>query len=196
MPEGRPRSETETGWLRLVVGTAAIAAPLLHIVSDAMEWYLGGFSPAQLWLNYVAFLPMPWLLLGIYAARARELGPTALAGALLHGIAFTYFAHTTLYALESQAPDYEALWRQLGPTYTAHGAAMIVGGLLFAGAALRASALPRLAVSLFAGGLCINLVLALVPAPDILQTVGTAVRNAGLVGMGYAVLIGNRDEEA
>jgi hypothetical protein len=161
-----------------------------------MEWYLGGFSPAQLWLNYVAFLPMPWLLLGIYAVRARELGPTALAGALVHGIAFTYFAHTTLYALESQAPDYEALWRQLGTTYTAHGAAMIVGGLLFAGAALRASALPRLAVGLFAGGLCINLVLALVPAPDILQTVGTAVRNAGLVGMGYAVLAGDRDGEA
>jgi hypothetical protein len=194
MPESRTVSvpAIEPSGLRLVVGATAIAAPVLHSVTDAMEWYQGGFSPAQLWLNYAAFLPMPWLLLGIYAVRARELGPSALAGALLYGMAFTYFAHTTLYALELQVPDYEALWQQLGPTYTAHGAAMIVGGLLFATAALRTSTLPRLAVWLFGTGLLINLALALVPAPDILQTVGTAVRNSGLAGMGYAVLLGNR----
>lgn len=155
-----------------------------------MEWFQGGFSALQLWLNYLAFLPMPWLLLGIYAVRSEELGPSALIGALLYGIAFTYFAHTTLYALQAQAPNYEVLWQQLGPTYTAHGAAMVVGGLLFARSALRTTSLPRLAVLLFGGGLLINLGLALVPAPDILQTVGTVIRNAGLVGMGYALLFG------
>ena len=67
---------------------------------------------------------------------------------------------------------------------------MVVGGLLFTGAALRARGLPRPAVWLFGAGLLVNLLLALVPAPDILQTVGTAVRNAGLVGMGYAILFG------
>lgn len=176
--------------LRLVVGSAAVAAPVLHSVTDVMEWYQGGFSPAQLWLNYAAFLPMPWLLLGIYAVRAAELRPSALVGALLYGIAFTYFAHTTLYALQSRTPDYQALWQQLGPTYTVHGAAMVAGGLLFAWAALRAPGMPRLPVLSFGAGLLVNLALALVPAPDILQTVGTAIRNAGLVGMGYALLVG------
>jgi hypothetical protein len=180
--------------LRLVVGAAAIAAPVLHCVTDAMEWLQGGFSPVQLWLNYIAFLPMPWLLLGIYAVRAEELGPSALVGALLYGVAFTYFAYTTLHALQSQAPNYEALWQQLGPTYTAHGAAMVVGGLVFAWAALRSSAFPKLAVLLFGAGLFVNLGLAVVPAPDILQTVGTAIRNAGIVGMGYALLFGSPGE--
>lgn len=161
-----------------------------------MEWLQGGFSPVQLWLNYIAFLPMPWLLLGIYAVREEELGPSALVGALLYGAAFTYFAHTALVALQSQAPDYEALWQQLGPTYTVHGAAMVVGGLLFAWAALRSPALPRLAVLLFGIGLLVNLGLAVVPAPDILQTVGTAIRNAGIVGMGYALLSGSPGKEA
>lgn len=156
-----------------------------------MEWLQGGFSPVQLWLNYLAFLPMPWLLLGIYALRAEELGPSALVGALLYGFAFTYFAHTTLFALQSQAPDYEALWQQLGFVYSIHGAAMVVGGLLFAGAALRSSALPKSAVLLFGAGLMVNLGLALVPSPDILQTVGTAIRNAGIVGMGYDLLFGS-----
>ncbi|MBE9173300.1 hypothetical protein IQ216_09475 [Cyanobium sp. LEGE 06143] len=153
-----------------------------------MEWYQGGFSTLQLWLNYFAFLPMPWLLLGIYAVRPEELAPAALVGSLLYGVAFTYFAHTTLFALQSQVPNYEALWQQLGFTYTIHGAAMVVGGLLFASAALRSRALPRLAVWLFATGLLVNLGLAVVPAPEILQSLGTAIRNAGIVGMGCALL--------
>lgn len=181
-------SASQSNTLRLVVGAAAIAAPLLHCITDAMEWSQGGFSPLQLWLNYLAFLPMPWLLVGIYGLRAEKLPPSALVGALLYGAAFTYFAFTTLFALQSQAPNYEALWRQLGFTYTAHGAAMVVGGLLFAWAALRSRALPTLAVGLFAAGLLVNLGLAVMPAPDILQTAGTAIRNAGIVGMGYSLL--------
>jgi hypothetical protein len=182
-------SASKSNTLRVVVGVAAIVAPILHSVTDAMEWYQHGFSQAQLWLNYVAFLPMPWLLLGIYAVCEEDLGVTALVGALLYGIAFTYFAHTTLYALASHAPTYEALWQQLGSTYTVHGAFMVVGGLLFTWAALRAGELPKPAVLLFGTGLLVNLVLALVPAPDILQTAGTFIRNAGLVGMGYAILV-------
>jgi hypothetical protein len=174
--------------LRVLVGSAAIAAPVLHSVTDAMEWYRNGFSTAQLWLNYVAFLPMPWLLLGLYAVRTESLGAFSLVGAVLYGFAFTYFAHTTLLALATGAPDYASLWQQLGPTYTFHGALMVIGGLLFAGAAIRAKSLPVIAVLLFAGGLLVNLVLALVTAPEILQTLGTALRNAGLVGMGYATL--------
>jgi hypothetical protein len=174
--------------LRWLVGTAAVAAPVLHTCTDAMEWHQGGFSTTQLWLNYVAFLPMPWLLLGIYAVRADTLRSVALVGAVLYGIAFTYFAHTTLLALAVSAPDYAALWQDLGSTYTFHGALMVIGGLLFAGAAFRSNSLPVVAVVLFGGGLLVNLVLALLPAPELLQTVGTAIRNAGLVGMGCSIL--------
>jgi hypothetical protein len=49
---------------------------------------------------------------------------------------------------------------------------------------------------LFAAGLLVNLGLAVVPAPDILQTVGTAIRNAGIVGMGYVLLFGGASREA
>lgn len=174
--------------LRMIVGTAAIAAPSLHTVTDAMEWYQGGFSAVQLWLNYVAFLPMPWLLLGICATCNMALGPRALVGAVLYGFAFTYFAHTTLLALSLGTPNYEVLWARLGLAYTVHGAMMVIGGLLFASAALRSNGLPRGAVWLFGGGLVVNLLLAVLPVPDILQTMGTAIRNAGLVGMGYTLL--------
>lgn len=59
-----PQGRTALEWL---VGVAALVAPLLHSLTDAIEWRQGGFSTAQLWLNYLAFLPMPGLLLGVAA---------------------------------------------------------------------------------------------------------------------------------
>lgn len=174
--------------LHAVVGVAAMAAPTLHSITDLMEWYQGGFSATQLWLNYAAFLPMPWLLLGFCALPDRKPGRVALAGALLYGAAFTYFASTTLFALSEQIPDYAALWQRLGGLYTFHGAVMVVGGLLFGGAALHGAWLPRIATALFLCGIVVNAVLSVLPTPDILQTLGSAVRNAGLVIMGHAVL--------
>jgi hypothetical protein len=43
------------------VAVGAILAPNLHTAPDAMEWLQGGFSQVQLWLNYLAFLPLPVL---------------------------------------------------------------------------------------------------------------------------------------
>lgn len=174
--------------LHVVVGVAAIVAPAIHSLSDALEWYRGGFSAAQLWLTYIAFLPMPWLLLGVYVVHQPRPGLPGLIGALLYGVAFTYFAHTALYALTEHIPTYEILWQRLGNTYTVHGAIMVTGGLLFAWSALRAGWLPRPSVWLFTAGIMVNLVVALLPAPDILQTAGTVLRNLGLISMGYAIL--------
>lgn len=174
--------------LNIAVGTAALIAPALHSLTDVMEWHHGGFSNVQLWLNYIAFLPMPWLLLGMYAAHEQRPNALGLVGALLYGVAFTYFAHTTLYALADQVPTYEALWSRLGSLYTVHGALMVVGGLMFTWSALRVGWLPRGALLLFSVGILWNLVLALLPAPAILQTIGSTVRNLGIMAMGYAIL--------
>jgi hypothetical protein len=167
-----------------VVGVAAIVAPALHSASDALEWYQGGFSQAQLAINFAAFLPMPWLLLGVHAAQARRTDAVGLVGALLYGAAFVYFIHTTLVALEARVPTYAALWQQLGGEYTAWGAVMVIGGLAFTWSAWRTPALPKGAVAVFGAGLVVNLALAVVPAPDLWQTVGTLLRNVGLIGMG------------
>ena len=135
---------------------------------------------------------MAWLLVGLCAASDADLGAIGVAGAILYGAAFTYFAHSTLVALEQHVATYDALWRQLGPAYTLHGAAMVVGGSMFAWAAWRTRAFPRPVVALFALGLAVNLSLAVLPAPAIAQTLGTALRNAGLVGIGCAMLLGMR----
>lgn len=178
--------------LRCVVGVTAIVAPALHSITDAMEWWHGGFTTTQLALNLAAFVPMPLLLPGIYALYRPRPGRAGLLGALLYGAAFGYFAFTTVYALAANVPSYEALWQRLGHLYTFFGGMMVAGGALFAWSILRVGWLPRAAGALFGIGIAANFVLALLPVPDLLQTLGSTVRNLGLIAMGGAILIDRR----
>jgi len=172
---------------RRLIAYGAILAPALHTLTDGLEWAQHGFSPLQLWINYLAFVPLPALLLGLYAAQRPGISRLGLAGALVYGFAFVYFAHTTLVAIASDVPTYEQLWDQLGVLYTAHGALMVAGGLMFGWATIRANVVPRWTAWLFVAGVTLNLVLSFLQVPDLLQTLGTAVRNAGLMGMGWAL---------
>jgi hypothetical protein len=181
--------------LILIVGLAAIVAPSLHLLSDVMEWSAGGFSRAQLLVNYAAFVPMPFLLLGLYALQTPRSKWTGLIGAVLYGLAFVYFTHSTLVALEQAVPDYETLWGRLGVVYTVHGALMIAGGLLFGVDALRARVLPRAGVILFLTGIGLNLAVGLTPLPDIVQIAGSTMRNVGLVVIGAGILRGKAARE-
>jgi hypothetical protein len=171
-----------------LVAVGAIAFPLLHSVTDIMEWSQGGFSPLQLWLNYVAFLPVTALLVGLYAAQRPAIPVWGLYGAVVYGFAFVYFTHTTLYAIATRAATYEDLWAVLGATYTIHGGLMVVGGTVFGLAALRAGVFPRWTAILFLSGIALNFGLTLLPVPDLWQTLGTALRNGGLAGMGSSLL--------
>lgn len=173
------------GW---IIALTAIAAPGLHLLSDVLEWTGGGFSRIQLLINYAGFLPVPFLMIGLYAAQRPKTGLLNLAGAIIYGIAFIYFAHTTLLALEESFPDYELLWNRLGAVYTFHGGLMVGGGLLFGFTSLKAGLLWRKGVSLFIAGLLLNLLLTFLPLPDIVQTIGSTLRNCGLIGIGFGLI--------
>ncbi|QQS43208.1 MAG: hypothetical protein IPM63_10540 [Acidobacteriota bacterium] len=152
-----------------------------------MEWLAGGFTTEQLWLNYLAFLPLPIILVGLYAAQRPLISYLGLVGAILYGSAFVYFAHSTQFALTENITDYSALWHRLGSIYTAHGALMVIGGVAFGVASIRAGVFPRWASAVLLAGVCLNLLLSFVPVPEIMQTLGTALRNAGLIGMGWSL---------
>ena len=65
-----------------------------------------------------------------------------------------------------------------------HGLAMILGGIAFGMATYRARFFPRWTSVVFLGGIILNLVLAIFTAPDLFQTLGSTLRNLGLIGMG------------
>ncbi len=162
--------------------------PALHTLTDIIEWVQSGFSVTQLWLNYVAFLPLPAVVIGLYAAQRPRISLFGMFGALVYGFAFIYFSHSTLEALAIHSATYEALWSEMGWVYTLHGGLMVIGGLLFGYATMRAAVLPAWTAWLFLFGIVVNLVVAVLPVPDLLQTLGSGLRNAGLVGMGWAVV--------
>ena len=178
--------------LERIAGAAAIVAPALHLTSDVMEWMAGGFSRPQLLINYAGFVAMPAMILGLYAVQRPRIAVSGLLGALLYGFAFIYFSHTTLLALSLETRDYETLWQSLGVVYTFHGGLMVIGGLLFGAATLRERVLPAWSAWCFIAGLIINLVLAFLPVPAILETLGSTLRNIGVIGMGAALLTHRR----
>jgi len=45
-----------------------------------MEWIHWGFSPLHLWLNYFAFLPVPAIILGLYAIQRKQVWLTGACG--------------------------------------------------------------------------------------------------------------------
>jgi hypothetical protein len=180
--------------LRLFIAVIAILAPALHLASDVMEWAAGGgFSTAMLLVNYLGFLMMPFMIIGLYAVQRpqidRRLGWVGLLGALLYGISFIYFSHTTLLSIEESVPNYEALWGKLGMVYTFHGGLMVAGGLLFGFASFKAGVLWRSAIIAFVIGILLNLLLSFLPLPEILQTAGSTLRNLGLIGMGVGLVM-------
>lgn len=186
--DGREKPKLKTTGEKLV-GLAAIAGPLLHMVSDILEWYSNGFSSPQLYINLLGFLPLPFVILGLYWLRRRRLEVLGFAGAVLYAAAFVYFTYSTVFSIYYKVPTYEDLWHRLGWIYTLHGGFMVGGGLMFAVAAFRGKAFGKIVLVPFTIGLLINLIVALLPVPEILQIGGSMFRNFGLIGMGIEPLM-------
>lgn len=172
-----------------LIGVTAIVAPTLHLLSDLLEWNSGGFSQTQLLINLFGFLPMPFLIIGLNQIQRPRTGWPGSAGAILYAWAFVYFIYTTVYSLAYSVPTYEALWHQLGWIYTFHGGLMVVGGIMFGLSALKAKVLSRIGVGLFVIGLAINLIVSLLPVPEIVQILGSTIRNLGLMAIGVHLLL-------
>ncbi|MGK7893629.1 MAG: hypothetical protein AB4372_08395 [Xenococcus sp. (in: cyanobacteria)] len=174
--------------LRVIIGLATIIAFTLHILSDLLEVFSGGFSAAQLWINYVAFLPIPFLMIGLYAFQLPLSGWMSLTGAIAYGTSFIFFAGTTLYALVAKTVDYSTLLEELGDIYTYYGGLMVAGGILFGIAVIRARVLPRWTGRLLIFGVSLNLLFSLLAFPNLSQIIGSLVRNIAFIGMGIAIL--------
>lgn len=65
---------------------------------------------------------------------------------------------------------------------------MVAGGIVFGAAVVRARVLPPWTGFALIAGVSLNLLVAVLPAPPIVQMVGSAVRNVAFIGMGVALL--------
>jgi hypothetical protein len=170
----------------LVIGVAAVAFSALYLLSDVIELAQGGFSTAQLVLTYISEAAIPLFVIGIYAAQRPSIGRFGLLGAVGYAYTFVFFTSTVVFALVQHTSDWNALKNQMGGWIAVHSVLMVVTGLVFGYAVVRAGVLPR-----WTGALLMFGMLSMVAAaalPDVVQTVAAGMRDIAFAGMGAALL--------
>ena len=133
------------------------------------------------------------LPVGICLCHRERIRIAGYFGALLYGLSFVYFQHSTLYALQLSIANYHELWQQLGALYTAYGAVMVFGGILFGAVLFKSNEVSRIGSGLFLAGLVAHVFFFVMPAAEYVQVIASSLRNVGLIGIG-ASLFSHRNQ--
>lgn len=171
-----------------LIGLAALAFSALYLLSDFIEAIQGGFSAGQLWLTLVAEAAIPVFVIGLYMIQRPQIGRLGRLGAGGYAYAYIFFTGTVVYALTNRISDYETLSHDLRPWMLIHGAIMVLAGLGFGYAVIKARVLPRwTGITLMAG---VVLVAFSQNLPEAAQVLSAGIRDLGFAGMGAALLRG------
>lgn len=170
-----------------LVGLAAAVFSGVYFLSDIIETIQGGFSELQLVLTFVGEAAVPFFVVGLYLVQRPAIGRLGLVSAIAYAYSYVFFTGTVVYAIANSTSDYSALTHDLGASMTAHGAVMVIGGLGFGLAVIRAGVLPRwTGLALMAGVVAVALTQS---APEGVQLVAAGIRASSFAGMGFAVLL-------
>ena len=150
------------------------------------NWLRVASPPIQLGLTYAAEAAIPLFVLGLYAVQRPQIGRLGLAGAVLYAYAFVFFTGTVMVALVDRTTSWDDLARQFGPWMLLHGAVMVVGGIAFGVAVVRAGVFASwTGWTLLAGVLLVALADS---QPGVAQLAAAGIRDAAFIGMGLAAL--------
>jgi hypothetical protein len=169
-----------------LIGVAAVVFSALYLLSDVIELVQGGFSTAQLVLTYISEAAIPLFVIGIYAAQRPRIGRLGLLGAVGYAYTFVFFTSTVVFALVQHSSDWNALKHQMGSWIAVHSVLMVVTGLVFGYAVVRAGVLPRWTGALLMLGMLLMVVATALP--DVVQTGAAAIRDIAFAAMGAALL--------
>jgi Ca2+/Na+ antiporter len=169
-----------------VIGVTAVVFSAVYLVSDVIELAQGGFSTFQLVLTYLAEAAIPLFVLGLYAMQRPQVGRLGLVAAVGYAYTFVYFTSTVVLALVERTADWTALQNRLGAWLTVHSVLMVVAGVAFGVAVIRAKVFPQwTGIALILGMVLMTATTAL---PDALRTMSAGVRDVAFAGMGASLL--------
>ncbi len=172
--------------LARVLGLMTIVLTAVYLLSDLLEVAQGDFSTLRLSLTYAGESAIPLFVIGLYAVQRPQIGRLGLLGATAYGYAYVFFTATVVYALVAGTPNYRVLTTVFDPWMTLHGVIMLVGGVAFGIAVVRANVLPRwTGISLIVGVIAVA---AASGAPNLPRTFAEALPAAAFIGMGSALL--------
>ena len=170
-----------------LAGLAAVVFSFVYLLSDVIEVAQTDFSTVRLTLTYIGEAALPLFVLGLYAAQRPRIGLVGLLGALAYSYAYVFFTSTVVYALVAGTRNYHDLSAVFGAWMVVHGVILLIGGLAFGLAVVRAGVLPRWT------GLCLMVGVILVVAAsgrsDLVRTIAAAFPAAAFAGMGYTLVV-------
>ena len=169
-----------------VTGAAALIFSALYFASDVVEAAQSGFSDWQLVLTLIAEAAIPFFVWGLYRCQLPRIGRLGRWSAAVYALVYVAFTATVVYALADGTPDYDALSDDLGLWLTVPGIFMVISGIGFGVAVVRAAVLPAWTGWLLALG--VVLVAATQGAGEGVQLIAAGVRAAAFAGMGAALL--------
>jgi len=176
--------------LATVTGASALFFSALYFASDVVETAQGGFSDWQLVLTLIAEAAIPFFVWGLYLCQLPRIGRLGLWSAAVYALVYAAFTGTVIYALVNSSPDYDTLSDDLGLWLTVPGILMVLSGIGFGAAVVRAAVLPAWTGWLLALG--VVLVAATQGAGGGVELIAAGVRAAAFAGMGAALLASNR----
>lgn len=169
-----------------LVASSALFFSVIYFASDVIEAAQGGFSDFQLALTLIAELAVPFFVIALYLVQRPAIGRLGLVSSIAYAYAYAFFSYTVIYALTQDVGDYEALSDDLGMSMFLHGVVMVLAGLGFGYATIRARVLPAwTGVALIIGVVTVS---ATQGAPEGVQVVAAGIRALAFAGMGLAVI--------
>ncbi len=188
-----PLADRPTAAEARTLGLATVVFSGLYVVSDVIEAAQGGFSGLQLILTLVGEAAIPFFVVGLYVVQRPQMARLGLFSAIAYAYSYVFFSGTVIYAMMNGTRDYAALTDKLGASMTIHGAIMVIAGIGFGLAVIRAGVLPRRTGVALALG--VVAVAATQTAPAGVQLVAAVLRAAAFAGMGIALTArGHRHE--
>jgi hypothetical protein len=179
--------------LARLIGVAAVVFSALYVISDLLEVAQGGFSPLRLSLTFVSEAAIPFFVLGLYAVQRPYIGRLGLFGALAFSYSYVFFTGTVLLAFVKRIPNYHALTKYVGASMTVHGLIMLVGGLVFGLAVMRARVVPHwTGACLMAGVVCVAAASGL---SNVARALAETVTASAFLGMGFALVGGHSSRQ-
>jgi hypothetical protein len=131
---------------------------------------------------------VPILVIGLWLAQRPRIGLLGAVTAIFYAYSFVFFTGTVVYALVRHTKDFDQLGAALDPAMTAHGALMVIAGVGFGYAVVRAGVLPRwTGIALTVGVILIPLSMSLA---DGVGLIGVGLRDLAFARMGAAILRG------
>ena len=180
-----PRSDHNVCLTR-AVGLAAVVFSGIYFLSDVIETIQGGFSDLQLVLTLIGEAAIPFFVIGLFLVQRPQIGRLGLISAMAYAYSFVFFTGTVVYAIVNSTTDYSALTGDVGASMTVHGAIMVIAGIGFGLAVIRAGVLPSWAGVALATGVVV--VAATQAASSGAQLVAAGIRATAFVGMGCTLL--------